>query len=191
MILSDNLRLSQGTLLGFSFRTCLSSGELLRQIGETNDLLILSLTETGGIRLTIERGDNRSSIESGSNLADGSWHTVRLGVSQNRTSLCLSVDALGPESECSQPNPGPAVVTEQSENTSIRLENAESILSSLNLSGTSSELRVGSGLIGCIREGPGLRFTEGRVSDSVGAEWSHCTLPDTCTGKPDLVKLNV
>lgn len=182
VILTENLRLTQGTLIGFSFRTCLSSGELLRQIGNSNDLLTLSLTQTGGVLLTLESGEDRRSLEAGSNLADGTWHTVRLGVSLNLTTVCLSVDGVGPDTECTQPRTGPTVVTQTSETTVSRLENAETLLSSLNLSGSSSQVRVGSGLVGCLRQGPGLRFTEGRVTDFSGVEWAPCVMPDTCAG---------
>ena len=186
VMLKDNLRLNSGSLIGFSFRTCSPSGELFRQLGESTDLVRLSFSPAGGLVLTIESGDERKSLEAGSNLADGAWHTVRVGVSTNRTTICLSVDgSSGPETECTPARTGPTVVSGVASPVTLsRLEAAQDLLSALNLAGPASQLRVGSGLVGCVREGPGIRFTGERgVRDFFGVEWSNCILPDTCAGQ--------
>ena len=181
IILSQNIQLTQGALIGFSFRTCLPSGELLRQIGESNNLFTVNFSEAGGVRVILEDGeDQRRVLEAGSNLADGAWHTVRIGVSPGRTSLCLSVDGVGLDIECTEPRTGPALVTPSSQPALTRLDAVESILAALDFSGASSQLRVGSGLVGCVREGPGLRL--GGVADSSGITWGPCLLPQTCAG---------
>lgn len=197
VILTDNLVLAEEALIGFSFRTCIASGELFRQIGKSNDLLTLSFSSSGGVLLTLESGEDRRSIETGANLADGAWHTVRLSVSSNRTSLCLSVDSAGPAAaECSQLRAGPTVVaavppttaaaasvTPTTQAGQARLNDVQQVLTSLDLSDSgTAQLRVGSGLVGCVREGPGLRFSGGRVSSSVGVEWAPCVLPASCSG---------
>ena len=185
VILKESLELNSGSLVGFSFRTCSPQGDLFRQLGdaESNDLVKLSLSPaTGGLVLEIATGDERRVLEAGSNLADGAWHTVRLGVSPNRTTLCLSVDGTGQETECLPARTGPTVVSGGNSAVTIsRLENIQEVLSSLSLAG---RLRVGSGLVGCVRQGPGIQFMDDRaVVVAVGVEWAHCILPDTCTGK--------
>ena len=190
VILKDSLELGSGALVGFSFRTCSPQGVLFRQLGESTDLVKLSLSQAGGLILTIESGEERRLLEAGSNLADGAWHTVRLGVSPNLTTLCLSVDGSGPETECLPARTGPTVVSGGSTFTLSRLEAVQEILSNLNLAGPAGQLRVGSGLVGCIREGPGIRFTSERaVRDDFGVEWSHCFMPDTCQGRIKLLHL--
>ena len=184
VILKDNLELTSSSLIGFSFKTCDASGQLFRQLSAQTDSVILSFSSTGGLILTIESGSERKSVEAGSNLADGDWHTVRIGVSANRTTLCLSVDASGPETECAPERTGPTVVSGANPLTISRIEAVQDLLTTLDLS--AGQLRVGSGLVGCIREGPGLRFTEDRVRDNSGVEWDHCLLPDSCAGKYSL-----
>ena len=175
VILTDRLVLTPGTLIGFSFRTCLPSGQLFRQIGQSNDLLSLSFSEAGGLRLSLESGEERRTLVAGANLADGAWHTVRLGVSANQTAICLGVD--GPvEWECgSTPESAPSSVS--------RLEDAASLLTSLQLAGASSQLRVGSGLVGCLSQGPQLRFSAANIADSAAVDWSTCAFPESCTGQ--------
>ena len=83
----------------------------------------------------------------GSGLLDGDWHTVKLEVGAR--DLTLSVSMRGGES-----------VTET-------VADMEDVLTTFS---SSSQLRVGAGLVGCIREGPGVRFTKSGVavfSDSV------------------------
>ena len=71
------------------------------------------------------------------------------------------------------------------------------VLSDFNLevtSGGSPELIVGSGLVGCVREGPGVRFTRNDTSlvNSQHVRWGlgdNCLLPNTCSGKTKLSKV--
>ena len=58
-------------------------------------------------------------------------------------------------------------------------DNVWQLISSLNLT---SSLRVGSGVVGCIREGPSLRFTKGGIDNQSGVSWGTCLLPDSCQG---------
>lgn len=188
--LKDRLELNSGSLVGFSFRTCSPQGDLFRQLGdeESNDLVKLSLSPATGGRLLLEiaTGDERKVLEAGSNLADGAWHTVRLGVSPNRTTLCLSVDGTGQETECLPARTGPTVVSGGNSAVTIsRLENIQEVLTSLRPA--AGRLRVGAGLVGCIRQGPGIQFKGDRaVIVAEGVEWAHCILPDTCTGKQSI-----
>ena len=70
------------------------------------------------------------------------------------------------------------------------------VLSDFNLevtSGGSPELIVGSGLVGCVREGPGVRFTRNDTSlvNSQHVRWGlgdNCLLPNTCSGKTNYLK---
>ena len=173
--LSSSLQLRPGSLLGFSFRSCSSSGRLLGAgVGESRVRLSL---DAGQLRLEVSRGQNLSrSLGVGADLSDGAWHTVRVGVAVGGTRLCLSVDT---DMECDPPRPGPSVLnTVEDESLVARLEDAAPLLASLSLPG----LQVGSGLVGCIREGPGLRFTTGAITDQTGVTWGSCLLPDTCQG---------
>jgi len=175
--LSSTLVLSQGSLLGFSFRTCHAAGQLVKQYGDIHNSFFLSLTSEGAVKLEVKSGDLNRVEEVGSGLADGAWHTVRVGVAQGRTTLCLSVDS---EEECYQPRAGASVVNPQAEDSTKRLEGVESLLQALNLTGSSMVL--GSGLVGCMREGPGVRLTTGNVENQVGVDWGSCLLTETCQG---------
>ena len=117
-------------------------------------------------------------METGAGLTDGAWHTVRLAVAPGRTALCLSVDR---DEECDPPRPGPSVRNPGAgSGTSARLEGVEALLTRLNLT---DRVRAGGGLAGCLREGPGLRFTQEQV-ESHGVRWgSHCLLPPSCQGR--------
>ena len=174
--LSSSLQLRPGSLLGFSFRSCSSSGRLLRAgAGDTQVQLSLA---AGQLRLEISRGQANLSrtLGVGADLSDGAWHTVRVGVAVGGTRLCLSVDT---DIECDPPRPGPSVLnTGEDESLVARLDDAAPLLASLSLPG----LQVGSGLVGCIREGPGLRFTTGAITEQTGVTWGSCLLPDTCQG---------
>ena len=198
VILTDSPRLGPGALLGFSFRTCLSAGELLRQIGLSQDTLILSLTETGALLLSLESaGGGRHSLQVGSGLANGAWHTVRLATAADRSAICLSVDATGGDTECGPRRTGPNIVmgnetTAASEDAAVRLEEgATGIIGALEIAARSSRLRLGTGLVGCIREGPGVRLSgRGKVNVFAGVEWGDaCLLPPSCTGGPEKVTL--
>jgi hypothetical protein len=49
------------------------------------------------------------------------------------------------------------------------------------------QLRVGAGLIGCVREGPGVRFTKASAPvNSVAVTWGRCYLPETCSGRTSI-----
>ena len=184
IVLDRNIQLDQGALVGFSFRTCSAGGDLLRQVDATGSKsFILNFSAAGGLRLTLTDGVDQRVLESGSGLADGAWHTVRLGVSPSRTTVCLSVDAVGPDTECAEPRTGPAVVTPVSQNVVARMEAADSLLAMLDFASSStSGLRLGGGgLVGCVREGPGVRL--GGLADSSAIMWGPCLLPQTCSGK--------
>ena len=47
-----------------------------------------------------------------------------------------------------------------------------------------SGLRVGAGMVACVREGPGVRFTKAGVTvDSGAVSWAGCLLPYDCQGR--------
>ena len=183
--LASTLDLGPGSLLGFSFRTCQASGELLRQIGSSSDSVSLSLSSSGGLLLRLQRGEESREASVGEGLADGAWHTVRLGVAVGRSALCLSVDAApgSREAECLPPASGPSLVAPATLVPSplMRLEGVEALLSGLNLTG--GPLRVGGGVVACLREGPGLLTSTGEVTDQAGVAWGPCLLPHTCDGE--------
>ena len=104
--LSEPLVLRPGFLLGFSFRTCLAAGQLVTQHGSGADSLVLSLSRAGQLSLEVRAGEVTGQLVAGRDLADGGWHTVRLGVSPDQHRLCLSVDA---DVECNSPSPSPQV----------------------------------------------------------------------------------
>ena len=172
--LSSSLQLRPGSLLGFSFRSCSASGQLLRA---EDSLASVQLSLAGGqLRLELSRGNLSRTLSVGAALSDGAWHTVRVGVAVGGARLCLSVDT---DIECDPPRPGPSVLnTGEDENLVARLDDAAPLLASLSLPG----LQVGSGLVSCIREGPGLRFTTGAITSQTGVTWGSCLLPDTCQG---------
>ncbi len=162
------------------------------------DTLILSLTEAGGLLLTLETaGSGRHIIQAGSGLANGAWHTVRLIVAADRSAVCLSVDTTttaGSDTECSPRRTGPSIVLNEtsaavggSEATAAaltgRLDNASALVTALEASAATGQLRLGSGLVGCMREGPGVRLSGvGKVSGAAGVEWGSCLLPPSCSG---------
>ena len=60
------------------------------------------------------------------------------------------------------------------------------VLRSIDLSQRNPSLRVGAGMVACIREGPGVRFTKAGVevnSDAVVWSSGRCLLPETCSGR--------
>ena len=178
--LNSSLPLQPGSLLGFSFRSC-HSGLLVRQ---AHSQASLSLTlRAGRLELVLRAGGETRTEEVGVSLSDGSWHTVRLAVAPGSGDrLCLSVDT---DMECDQPSNGPRVMNSLEERTNVkRMDNMRDFLRSLDTSVTSPSLvRVGSELVACIREGPGLRFTTGAISETVGVSWGSCLLPESCQGE--------
>jgi hypothetical protein len=188
VILTESHRLAPGSLLGFSFRTCLPAGELLHQIGLSQDTFILSLTEAGSLLLVLETaGGGRHSLQVGAGLANGAWHTVRLVTAADRSAVCLTVDGGGDAAECGLRRTGPSIVMTGNESaaatTIARLEDAAGIVAALEAAAGTAQLRLGSGLVGCVREGPGVRFSErGKVGSFAGIEWGSCTFPPSCSG---------
>jgi hypothetical protein len=115
--------------------------------------------------------------------------------------VCLSVDttaAAGSDTECGPPRrtAGPSIVMNEtsaaaaggSEATAAaaltgRLDNASAVVTALEASAATGQLRLGSGLVGCMREGPGVRLSGvGKVSGAAGVEWGSCLLPPSCSG---------
>lgn len=185
VLLSDTIHLHPGSLLGFSFRTCHPSGELVRQVGSQSDFeLRLSLSPEGSVQLLLESGENRVQGSAGTGLADGAWHTVRVGVAPGTSTICLSVDT---DSACEGDQEAHAnIISVAAEPITVtRIQAGVSqLLSTLNLhqGAFNPEVRVGAGLVGCIREGPELRFTTGTVETSSGIDWRNCLIPETCQG---------
>ena len=156
------MRLEPGSIIGFSFKTC-SPGELLRQVGSDLDQIDLKIDASGRLLLSVNSGDLRVNKVTGTDLLDGAWHTVKMVVSAS--DLTLSVSVRGGES------------------ISETVADMEDVLTTFS---ASSQLRVGAGLVGCIREGPGVRFTKPGVavfSDSVIWGEENCLLPERCQGK--------
>ena len=70
----------------------------------------------------------------------------------------------------------------------ISSDDVSEALKVLDLSrATSPQLHIGAGFIGCIREGPKVRFTKPGVAvNSAHVKWGrggNCLLPSTCNGK--------
>lgn len=167
-VTSEVLDLSGGSLVAFSFRTC-TPGELLRQTGDSLDQLRIQIDRTGRLFLTLTVLDKRVDLVAGTSLLDGQWHTVRVNVGPNMDQLTLSVtlDAEGTV-----------------DSTQRSASDLDGILRQLNLTATTPELRIGAGMIACIREGPGVRFTKAGIAiNSQAVRWDRCLLPYTCTGK--------
>ena len=178
--LSESLALGPGALLGFSFRTCLAGGQLVTQYGDGADSLQVSLGAGGQLVVELRGGNQSRAVSVGSGLSDGGWHTVRLGVAPDTRRLCVGVDT---DQECHSPSSSGQVRNGDQDSALDnvrRLDNMASLLTSLNFT---SPLRVGSGFVGCIREGPSLRFTKGGIENQVGVSWGSCLLPDSCQGK--------
>ena len=143
----------------------------------------LSLTlRAGRLELHLRAGGETRTEEVGVSLSDGSWHTVRLAVAPGSGDrLCLSVDT---DMECDQPSNGPRVMNSLEERSNVRrMDNMRDFLASLDTPTASPGVTVGTGLVACIREGPGLRFTSGAIRDKVGVSWGSCLLPHTCQGE--------
>ena len=176
--LSSSLQLRPGSLLGFSFRSCSPSGRLLGAEDSAARASVQLSLAAGQLRLELSGANTTRALSVGGALSDGAWHTVRLGVAVGGARLCLSVDT---DIECDPPRPGPSVLNSgEDESLVARLDDAAPLLASLSLS---PGLQVGSGLVGCIREGPGLRFTTGAITAQTGVTWGSCLLPDNCQGE--------
>ena len=61
--------------------------------------------------------DQTRSETVGTNLADGEWHTVRVGVAPGRGRVCLSVDN---DIECVRPRSGPSVLNTGDDSNNVR-----------------------------------------------------------------------
>ena len=76
----------------------------------------------------------------------------------------------------------------------ISTQDVSAALRVLDLSKTSPQLSVGAGFIGCVREGPKVRFTKTSISvNSQHVKWGYggnCLLPYTCEGKTYFSGLN-
>ena len=162
-------QLAAGAKIALSFRTCLP-GELLRQTGRRSlDQLQLRLDPAGRLVLAITAADRRlnlvvSGTKSNRNLLDGLWHTAEVKVTTDGSKISLTVTASSGEENRQE-------------------QELDGLLEVLDLSG--SQLRVGAGMIACIREGPGVRFTRrGTEVSSYAVDWDGCLLPYTCQGKP-------
>jgi hypothetical protein len=113
-------------------------------------------------------------------------------VAPDRSAVCLSVDAVqGSDTECGPRRTGPSIVMSTPGDepavigvvTAARLENASAVVAALEASAGSAQVRLGSGLVGCIREGPGVRLSgRGKVGGFAGVEWGSCLLPPSCSG---------
>jgi hypothetical protein len=162
VVISDSLNLDAGSLIGFSFRTC-SPGELLRQTGDGFDELKLFLDSQGRLILSLVVDDARSEAVVEAGLLDARWHTVLISANEDSNDLTVNVSNGG----------GSAVLD------GVKVQR-------LDLSASSPQVQVGAGMVACIREGPGVRFTRGSVN-SVAVDWlsstETCLLPTTCSGK--------
>ena len=155
---SDTLSLSAGARIAFSFRTC-SAGELLKQTAHSLDQFQLRVTPSGALLLSITTGEATLRQTVGSGLLDGQWHTASVSVSPGADEITLGVDS--------------AKDTVAGQGELIRTANL-----------TAPSLRVGAGMVACLREGPGVRFTkEGVAVNSFGVNWAGCFMPESCQGR--------
>ncbi|XP_045059091.2 contactin-associated protein-like 5 isoform X1 [Desmodus rotundus] len=92
-----------GLSVGFQFRTWNKDGLLLStELSEGSGILLLSL-EGGTLRLQIQKATERAAeILTGSNLNDGSWHSVSINARRNRITLTLDNDAASPTQDTTQ-----------------------------------------------------------------------------------------
>lgn len=166
-VTSQTLELKARTKVGFSFRAC-TPGELLRQTGDSFDELKVRLDELGRVNLILSTGEQTVSKSVGSDLIDGRWHSVLIEIGSNLDQITISVGS---------PNEQDARVSA----TSPELGN---MLTTINLNASIPQLRVGAGIVACIREGPNVRFTDPNLNiNSFGVDWDRCLLPFTCQGK--------
>ena len=178
--LSSPLPLQPGHLLGFSFRSCSPTGQLVSQ-GDSQTSLRLSLT-SGQLELAVTAGGLSRTELVGAALSDGAWHTIRLAVAPGSGDrICLSVDT---DMECEEPSSGPRVMNSLEDSGKVKkMDNMRSFLAALSQASSSATVKVGSSLVACIREGPGLRFTTGAILASEAVTWGSCLLPESCQGE--------
>ena len=144
-------------------------GELLRQTGggESLDEIRLFLSSSGGLVLALAVGDLKIEESVGNGLNDGRWHTVVLRVGDDTDDVTVSVTH-----------------GDASSTATIGQNELGGIVRNLDLRSNNPQLRVGAGLVGCIREGPGVRFTKSSAPvNSVAVAWGRCLLPETCSGR--------
>ena len=92
VVIPETLRLEPGSLVAFSFRTCLH-GDLLRQKGDGPDELKLLLDEEGRLVLHLvsaNKPPERAVVEV--SLLDARWHTVILSVDPETKFLTVNVE---------------------------------------------------------------------------------------------------
>ena len=187
-ILSDTLLTETSSgYFGLSFRTC-TPGQLLKQVGDNLDVLEVELSpEDGGtlhFSLKAQQGEYLITRSIGSKLLDANWHTVLFQVSPQNDKITINISGTQEINSIS----GAAASSVNGDSVIISSEDVRDALRVLDLSrGTSPQLHVGAGFIGCIREGPKVRFTKVGISvNSHYVKWGrggNCLLPNTCEGK--------
>ena len=170
---------------GLSFRTC-TPGQLLKQVGNNLDVLKVEIKPDNGgslqFSLNAQNGDYSITRMIGSSLLDAKWHLVLFQISPQNDKITINISGTPDTSSLN----GDSSVNGDS--VTISSQDVSEALSVLDLSrGTSPELRVGAGFVGCIREGPRVRFTKTGVSViSQHVKWGRggtCLLPNTCAGR--------
>ena len=170
---------------GLSFRTC-TPGQLLKQVGNNLDVLKVEIMPDNGgslqFSLNAQNGDYSITRMIGSSLLDAKWHLVLFQISPQNDKITINISGTPDTSSLN----GDSSVNGDS--VTISSQDVSEALSVLDLSrGTSPELRVGAGFVGCIREGPNVRFTKTGVTViSQHVKWGRggtCLLPNTCAGK--------
>ena len=173
---------------GLSFRTC-TPGQLLKQVGNNLDVLKVEIRPDNGgslqFSLNAQNGDYSITRMIGSSLLDAKWHLVLFQISPQNDKITINISGTPDTSSLN----GDSSVNGDS--VTISSQDVSEALSVLDLSrGTSPELRVGAGFVGCIREGPNVRFTKTGVSViSQHVKWGRggtCLLPNTCAGKTQI-----
>ena len=175
VIVPETLRLEPGSLVGFSFRTCLP-GDLLKQKGDGPEEIKLLLDEQGRLVLQIysaselvEQAIVQTETKTKIQLNDGRWHTVILSVDEKTRFLTVNVSH--------DVNGGSAVLKGQA-------------VRSLNLTSSLPRLHVGGGTMACIQEGPGVHLSHSDLSStavqllglSSKDSGQICLLPNKCSG---------
>ena len=165
---------------GLSFRTC-TPGELLKQVGDNLDVLKVELTNEGKLQFSLnaQNGDFAITKSLGSNLLDANWHTVLFQFSPQNDVITINISGTQDMNNFGGAN-GDSVI--------ISSDDVSEALKVLDLSrATSPQLHIGAGFIGCIREGPKVRFTKPGVTvNSAHVKWGrggNCLLPSKCNGK--------
>ncbi len=126
--------------------------------------------------LSLVAADGRLDVAAGDGLLDGRWHTVSVRVEADAVTLSVTPDG-GADNR----------------STAMKRESDKSgVAESISLEGTQTyNLRVGAGMVGCIKEGPGVRFTKtGTSVNSFAVRWDSCLLPSSCQGRTNLTISN-